>query len=84
MDKNNGNFIRIIWLEEIYNDIGRRVLIPDMMTRHMHFSVCPQAWDNTYAKWRKPGEHEKQRAIWESTKDERERDAEKLREAMAA
>ncbi|MHC4644230.1 MAG: hypothetical protein ACYTBJ_01915 [Planctomycetota bacterium] len=72
------------WLEEIYNAIGRRVLIPDLMTRHLHFSVHPETWDETYAKWRGPGEHERQRGIWDATKDERIRDAERLRKALAA
>jgi len=67
------------WLEEIYNGLGRRKLIPDILIRHMHFSQHPQLWDETYARTRGPGEHEKQHAIWVATLGERVRDTAKLR-----
>ncbi len=70
------------WLEEIYNAIGRRRVIPDLMIRHLHFSQYPELCDATYACTRGPGQHEKQRAIWDATKEERVRDAEKLREII--
>ena len=71
------------WLEEVYNAIGRRKFLPDVMFQHLHWSVHPRLWDEVYAAPRGPGEHARQHAIWEATKSERIRDAEKLREALA-
>lgn len=64
------------WLDEIYGKIGRRVYNPNICTRHYHETLYPEYKDETAIELHKYEDEAKK--IWNETKDNREKDVEKL------
>jgi hypothetical protein len=70
------------WLNDLAARVGRRHRVRGLLTEHLHPAVGRGAWDASHAERVERGRRDDVAAIWRSTGDERERDAEKLRKAM--
>jgi len=71
-----------VWLTEVADAIGRRVLLP-FVTEHQHHSFGKRERDTTDAEREQRGADDDVVGLFNRTKPDRVRDAEKLRKAMA-
>lgn len=71
-----------VWLNEIADAIGRRVLIP-IETEHLHYTFGKAERDQTHHDREERGARDDVVALYKRTGKERKRDAEKLRRVMA-
>jgi len=69
------------WLSDLADRAGRRSYLPDVVIEHVHPGAGKAPFDQTYAeKVARGGDPD---AVWAATIGRRERDADKLRAAMA-
>jgi len=71
-----------VWLTEVADAIGRRVIL-DFVTEHQHYSFGKREHDTTDAEREQRGADDDVVGLFNRTKPDRVRDAEKLRKAMA-
>lgn len=68
------------WINDVADMIGRRHYLPDVITEHMHFVFGKAPLDATYQE--RLDRHGNAVQLYESTLDQRQEAAEKLRAAM--
>ena len=71
-----------VWLTEVADAIGRRVMLP-FVTEHAHYSFDKRERDRTDLEREERGRDDDVVGLFNRTKGDRVRDAEKLRKAMA-
>ena len=71
-----------VWLTEVADMIGRRVIL-DFITEHQHYSFDKRERDTTDLEREERGRDDDVVGLFNRTKPDRVRDAEKLRKAMA-
>lgn len=72
-----------VWLHEVADMVGRRVWLPHVIIEHIHPVAGKTPWDQTYNEQRERKVADSMETVYERLRDERERWAERLREAMA-
>lgn len=70
-----------VWLNEVADDIGRRVLIP-IVTEHLHYTFGKFERDQTHADREERGTRDNVVELYRKTKKDRKKDAAKLRAVM--
>lgn len=71
-----------VWLTDLADRIGRHVYLPHVLTEHMHPAWGKGEWDGTHQERLARHAATDPAATYAAKREERERDAEKLRAAM--
>lgn len=72
-----------LWLHDVATRIDRAVYLPDVLIEHMHPSFGKGEWDRTHEERMARAKGLSLPAIWAHCEPDREREARRLREAMA-
>lgn len=70
------------WINDVANELGRRVFLPDLMTEHMHPAAGKGEWDQTHRERLARGERDDAAGLYERTLSERMDDVRRLRLLM--
>jgi hypothetical protein len=71
-----------VWLNEVANELGRRVYLPQVFTEHMHPIVGKASLDQTHRDRLAAGRRDNVHALYAARADERSADVAKLRHVI--